>query len=64
MNHAVPSLDEWLTTDEVAEHFQVPSRVVLRMIREKRLKAHKKGWQWLVHQKDLPANWPPAINHN
>lgn len=64
MDQAAPTLAGWLTTDEVAERFHVPSRVVLRMIREKRLKAHKKGWQWLVWKDDLPKTWPPATNHS
>ena len=62
MERASPkTLDGWLTTDEVAEHYGVPARVVLRMIREQRLPAQKKGWVWLVHESDLPATWPPAI---
>ena len=48
-----------MTTKEVAEHFAVPQKVVLRMIREDRLQATQKGWIWLVHRDDLPLSWPP-----
>jgi len=61
MSRAAPTLDDWFTTDEVAEQFQVHPRVVLRMIREDRLKATKKGWVWLVHRSELPASWPPPV---
>lgn len=59
MARAAPALDDWFTTDEVAALYGVHPRVVLRMIREKRLEAAKKGWQWLVHESCLPASWPP-----
>lgn len=55
-----PTLQGWFTTDEVADYFGVPARSVLRMIREGRLKAEKKGWVWLVHKSNLPESWPPA----
>jgi hypothetical protein len=48
-----------MTTDEVGEFFDVHPRIVLRMIREERLKAEKKGWVWLVHRSNLPTTWPP-----
>jgi len=57
-----PSLDDWLTTDEVAEYFDVPARIVLRMIRDDRITAEKKGWMWLVHRSNLPASWPPPLH--
>lgn len=56
---SVPTLDAWLCTDEVAAHFNVTRRAVLRMIRLGRLRAQKKGWEWLVHHRDLPSEWPP-----
>jgi len=61
MSRAAPTLDDWLTTDEVAERFDVHPRIVLRMIRENRLKATKKGWVWLVHRNDVPSSWPPPV---
>lgn len=61
MSRAAPTLDDWLTTEEVAEKFEVHPRLVLRMIREDRLKATKKGWVWLVHREDLPKLWPPPV---
>lgn len=50
-----------LTTDQVAQHFKVPVRYVLRMIRLKRLKAKKLGWIWLINRADLPDKWPPPL---
>jgi hypothetical protein len=55
----VVSLDGWLGTNDVAEIFDVPPRVVLRMIREERLKAVKVSWVWMIHQSWLPDSWPP-----
>lgn len=60
MSRAAPTLDDWLTTDEVAAIYNVPARIVLRMIRENRLQAEKKGWVWLIHRDQLPKTWPPA----
>ena len=57
---AVPSLDEWLTTDDVAERYNVPTRSVLTHIRNGRLPATKKGWVYLIHETQLPKSWPPA----
>lgn len=51
--------DELLTTQEVADLFNVPVRRVLRMIREGRLDAQKLGWIWLVPKRALPDSWPP-----
>jgi excisionase family DNA binding protein len=62
MARAAPTLEDWLTTDEVAERYGVQPRMVLRMIREKRLVAVKKGWVWLVHRTSLPTVWPPPRN--
>ena len=56
-----PTLDQWLTTQQVADHFDIHPRVVLRMIREGRLQAVKFGWQWVVHRSQLPATWPPPV---
>ncbi len=53
------SLDDWLTTEDVAIRFSVSVRAVTHMIAQGRLKASKKGWQLLVHVSDLPAQWPP-----
>jgi len=53
------ALESWLTTKEVADRFNVPTKTVLRMIREGRLVAVQKGWVWLVHVDDLPHEWPP-----
>lgn len=53
------SLEEWMSTKQVADHFGVPTRVVLRMIREGRLRARKFEWVWVVHRNDLPETWPP-----
>jgi excisionase family DNA binding protein len=55
------SLDDWLTTDDVATLFNVTPLAVTRMISKGRLKAEKKGWIHLVHKSDLPDNWPPPI---
>jgi len=54
-----PSLSKWLTTKEVAKHFNIPTHQVVRMIHEKRLKAEKIGWQWVIYEQDLPLVWPP-----
>jgi excisionase family DNA binding protein len=53
------SLSDWLTTKEVAAYYGVPTKTVLRMIREQRLPAEQKGWIWLVHIDNLPREWPP-----
>lgn len=63
MSRAAATLDDYLTTEEVAEHYGVFNRVVLRHIREGHLPAVKKGWIYLVHKDDLPEEWPPR-NHN
>lgn len=60
MARAAPTLDGWLTTEQVAERFGVPNHRVLRMIRTERLKATKLGWIWLIHETDLPETWPPG----
>jgi len=60
MGRAVPTLDDWLTTDDVAEHYNIPTRIVLRNIRNGRLPAVKKGWVYLIHVTHLPATWPPT----
>lgn len=54
-----PKLTGWLTTKQVADMYDVPTRTVLRMIREERLHADKIGWQWFVHESQLPSSWPP-----
>lgn len=59
MSTVASALSDWLTTKEVAELYGVPTKAVLRMIREDRLKAQQKGWIWLVHKDDLPGEWPP-----
>lgn len=61
MARAAPTLDDWLTTEEVAEIFGIPPRIVLRMIRQDRLQATKKGWVWLVHRRHVPKSWPPPV---
>lgn len=60
MSRAAPTLDDWFTTEEVAEHYSVPTRIVLRHIRNGRIPATKKGWVYLVHVNDLPKSWPPT----
>lgn len=55
-----PTLNDWLTTDDVALLFGIHPRKVLRMIREDRIKAVKKGWVWLIHESEVPTSWPPA----
>jgi excisionase family DNA binding protein len=50
-----------MTTTDVANRYDVPTRIVLRMIREGRLKAMKLGWQWVILESDLPETWPPPI---
>lgn len=55
------SLESLMTTEEVAQHFGVSPHAVVRMIRQERLRATKKGWVWLVHKRDLPATWPPPL---
>ena len=52
-------LDSYLTVEETANRYQVPTKSVLRMIRQGRLVAEKKGWMWLVNVEDLPDAWPP-----
>lgn len=59
MSTEASALTNWLTTKEVADLFGVPTKTVLRMIREDRLKAQQKGWIWLVYIDDLPGVWPP-----
>lgn len=58
----LPTLDNWYSTQEVADHFGVTTRAVLRMIRMGRLTATKKGWEWLVHETALPDSWPPPAS--
>lgn len=60
----VKSLKGWLTTQQVADHYRVHPRVVLRMIREDRLSAEKLGWQWMIHESSLPETWPPPVVHS
>lgn len=52
-------LEGYLTTQGVADHFGVPVRSVLTMIRKGRLPAQKLGWVWLIHESQLPESWPP-----
>lgn len=59
MSTSVDSLEQWLSTKQVADHYNTPTRTVLRMIREGRLKARKFEWVWVVHVDDLPETWPP-----
>lgn len=59
MAQTISVLDEWLTTKDVGERFNVPSTRVLRMIRLGRIKARKFNWVWVVHVSDLPESWPP-----
>lgn len=58
---AAKTLSDWLTTAEVAEYYNASPRLVLRMIREGRLKAEKRGWVWFVHKAWLPREWPPPV---
>lgn len=64
MARAAPTLEDWLTTEEVAAIYNVHPRIVLRMIREGRLVATKKGWVWLCHRSHLPEAWPPPLEHS
>lgn len=53
------SIEQWFSTKQVADRYNVPTRAVLRMIRVGRLKARKFEWVWVVHVDDLPDSWPP-----
>ena len=59
MSARADSLEQWYSTKQVAVRYNVPTRTVLRMIREGRLKAQKFEWVWVVHIDDLPDTWPP-----
>ena len=59
MSARADSLEHWLSTKQVADRYNVPTRTVLRMIREGRLRARKFEWVWVVHTEDLPDTWPP-----
>lgn len=59
MSASTESLERWLSTKQVADRYNVPTRSVLRMIRQGRLKAVKFEWVWVVHIEDLPDTWPP-----
>ena len=57
-------LDSYVTVQQIADRFKVPRKSVVRVIRQGRIKAEKKGWEWLVHTRDVPASWPPPVNHD
>ena len=48
-------LNQLLTTKEAAELLNVPPYKILRAIHKQILPAQKKGWFWIVDQKDLMA---------
>lgn len=52
-------MEEWLCTEDVALLFNVRPTVVLRMIREGRLRATKFSWVWAIHRSWIPDTWPP-----
>ena len=54
-------LDDWWTVRQVAEVFGIQDRQVVAMIRCGRLRAEKKGWQYLVHKSWVPRSWPPKV---
>lgn len=53
------SLEDWFSTEDVAATFNVRPAVVLRMIREGRLRAVKFSWVWAIHRSWIPNSWPP-----
>lgn len=59
MGQVAPTLDDWLTTEDVAKQFDVPVATVLHMCREGRLQSVKKGWARLIHKSWVPEEWPP-----
>lgn len=48
-------LNQLLTTKEAAELLNVPPYKILRAIHKQILPAQKKGWFWILDQKDLMA---------
>lgn len=48
-------LNQLLTTKEAAELLNVPPYKIMRAIHKQILPAQKKGWIWIVDQKDLMA---------
>lgn len=48
-------LNQLLTTKEAAELLNVPPYKIMRAIHKQILPAQKKGWFWIVDQKDLMA---------
>lgn len=46
-------LNKLLTTKEAAELLNVPPHRILRAIHKQILPAQKKGWFWIIDQKDL-----------
>jgi excisionase family DNA binding protein len=48
-------LEPWLTTDEVAKELGIKPRAVCKRIDAGKLPATKRGRDWFVHRKDLPA---------
>jgi len=46
-------LNQLLTTKEAAELLNVPPHRILKAIHKQILPAQKKGWFWIIDQKDL-----------
>lgn len=46
-------LNKLLTTKEAAELLNVPPHRILKAIHKQILPAQKKGWFWIIDQKDL-----------
>lgn len=46
-------LNQLLTTKEAAELLNVPPHKILRAIHKQVLPARKKGWFWIIEQRDL-----------
>ena len=47
-----------MSLQQVCKRYNKTEVQVRYAIKQGRLKAHKAGWQWYFHSKDLPAEWP------
>jgi hypothetical protein len=51
-------LDQFLSTKEVAEHFERTVNDVQYAIKTGKLKAYRWGWFYMIHRNDIPKEWP------
>ena len=51
----VPSIDDYMTTREAAERLGVTYSKLMGMIYQRRIRAQKKGWSWVLRVEDVEA---------